>query len=383
MAESLDRKKKGNIAIDDDLIRDALKTELSSIKASEDLINKTLIRCREEIEKSEHKRENRSVMQWILKLGTPLAAGALVMVLLFNTNMFGSKGTPSAVPQPSEGKTLTSSMDKEAAGAAHQSAEQSYGASADAPADKGTDSVNRTEYEEQITLGASGPLLTAELKEEPALRSSVNNEPNDNAVFGTELQQLFNDIVDLYNQANETQLQLNYSLAARISCLVNDGVGLQDIREAQSFDDLISDSGYWALPLSNPDGGIEKILTVCSYDIKDTGIEITDEDIIYTIERKQYVVSELPASAENLDLTIELLHRGSSSEVLEGLTDIRESTVMIVDINDGKDFIFLSGSPGSRTAIPYLTRESIFGLDNYTEYTWDEFVETVTRSLEQ
>jgi len=383
MAESLDRKDKNNNVINDDMIRDALKTELSSIKASDYLINKTLLRCQEEIEKGSKKKEERSIMPWILKLGTPLAAGALVLVLLFNTNLFrATKGETAAAPHASAGASNL-------AGVQNTSSNETP---ADVPApslgysrDEAGEALVKAEGEDklQITFGSPNTGKSADRQKDSSLRSSTNNETNDSAVFGSELWQLFDDIVDVYNQANETQLKLDTLSVTRISCLVKEAADPQVLMGAQNFDEIVSDEGYWALPLLNADSNIEKILTVCNYDLKDADTEITSDDILYTIERKQYIVSELPAGAENLYLTFELLHMGSSSEVLEGHTDIRESTVMVVDINDGMDFLYLSGSSGSRTAIPYLTHEGLFSLENGKEYTWDEFVETVSQSLEQ
>ena len=79
MAESYDRN--SSCSISDDMIKEALKSGLSSIKASDDLINITLEKCQTEITRDK-KIKPKSFMRMAYKFGTPLAAEALILVLI-------------------------------------------------------------------------------------------------------------------------------------------------------------------------------------------------------------------------------------------------------------------------------------------------------------
>lgn len=97
MAESYDRN--SSCSISDDMIKEALKSGLSSIKASDDLINITLEKCQTEITRDK-KIKPKSFMRMAYKFGTPLAAGALILVLiLMMPGVYNTKKSSSANPQ--------------------------------------------------------------------------------------------------------------------------------------------------------------------------------------------------------------------------------------------------------------------------------------------
>ena len=97
MAESYDRN--SSCSISDDMIKEALKSGLSSIKASDTLINRTLEKCEKEItEDKKQSKKSISFMNMAYKFGAPLAAGALILVLIFMMPGVNNSGK-SAAPQ--------------------------------------------------------------------------------------------------------------------------------------------------------------------------------------------------------------------------------------------------------------------------------------------
>ena len=99
MAESYDRKT--SLSITDDMIKEALKSGLSSIKASDTLINRTLEKCENVItEDKKQSKKSRSFMNMVYKFGAPLAAGALVLVLIFTIPGVYNSGKTAAPQAP-------------------------------------------------------------------------------------------------------------------------------------------------------------------------------------------------------------------------------------------------------------------------------------------
>lgn len=402
MAESLDRKQKNN-AINDDIIKDALKTGLSSIKASDYLVNKTLLKCQEEIENGKQEKKNKPVIPWVLKLGTPLVAGALVLILIVNTGNLRMKGSssPDMAPQIatasggadntqgilgfSESKPMEApAPSAEAAVSAAPSADIKFEISEDEGVEDGVGSGeegngDRAEpVEGDLTLGSPNSDKGIDRTRISALYSSDKREPDIMNVSITELEQPFKEIVNLNNQANDTELILREEAILRVSCLIKDGVSAQKLKETDDFNKILSGEGYWALPLINKNGDIEKILTVCSYDTDNPEVAVSDLDVIYTIDRKKYIVSELEVG-DNIGADLKML----LSDILVSLGDINESGLVIIDINYGTDFIAIVDMGERKMIVPLLMNDGIFGLENKKIYNWAFFKRTVSESLEE
>lgn len=409
MAESLDRKQ-NNSAVDDDMIRDALKSGLSSIKASDFLVDETLLKCQEEIAKGKREKKSKSFIPWVLRLGTPLAAGALVLVLIINIRNLGMKGSssPDMAPQASASGAMgirsmeneTGLMEAPVPSAADTKSPEpqedigkKFGFAEDAeegiePVEKYADSEEKLDEENNgnVSDGAGkeeGDVITdyPETLQTTAkitvLRSSAKREPGIREASLAELVQPFKEIVNIYNQANETELILKEETILRISSLVKEGVSAQMLNEANDYNDILSDEGYWALPLIDENGGIEKVLTVCFYD-QDEPEEVSSPDIIYTIDKKKYIVSELAVGDDIGTELKELL-----SEILYSLGDIDKSGMVIIDINNGTDFIAIVDIRERKAIVPLLINDGIFGLKNNNIYNWAMFKQSVSQSLEQ
>jgi hypothetical protein len=400
MAESLDRKF-NNDKINDDMIKDALKTGLSSIKASDYLVNKTLLKCQAEIEKGKQEKKPRVFLPWILKLGTPLAAGALVLVLAINTgNLRMKDSSPNlmAAPQASAGdiKSFERANRADLFEAPTPSPSASSVPESEEENDKlfGTvqgesnltihfsekavdDNSDETKPEEGENAGTSETPSSTTRKENTALFSSSKRETGIMEASIAGMTEPFREIVNVYNQANETELILREEAILRVSCLLKEGVSAQLLIDSEDYSEIISDEGYWALPLVNLNGDIEKILTVCDYDQIDPDA-VSGMDIIYTIERNKYIVSELSVGDSiGADLK-DLL-----SQILYSIGDISRSGLVIIDINNGTDFIAIT-QMGEQTAIvPLLMNDGLYGLKNKKIYNWAFFTRTVGNNLGQ
>lgn len=395
MAESLKRKP-NNDAINDDMIKDALKTGLSSIKASDYLVNKTLLKCQEEIEKG--KQKSRVFIPWILKLGTPLAAGALVLTLVINSGNLRMKSDSTNMAPQASANGLMSKFDAEEAQikagqapAPTPSPEESVASQeivdkefdedikfgVGLTADNHDDISGRSEQEEKVAVETLEPTEPSARSKASALYSSAKRESGISKTSITELEQLFTEIVNIYNQANETGLILNEGTILRVTCLPKEGVSARTLIESEDYDEVLSDEGYWALPLVDQNGNIEKILTVCDYDQVDPDA-VSGMDITYTIERNKYVVSELSVGDSIGSDLKDLL-----SEILYDLGDIRKSGLVIVDINNGTDFIAIVDMGERKMIVPLLMNNGIFGLENKKIYNWSMFTRIVGKNLEQ
>jgi hypothetical protein len=413
MAESLNGKQINNSAVNDDMIKDALKSGLSSINASDCLVNKTLLKCRDEIEKGKQEKKSKLFIPWIFRLGTPLAAGALVLVLLFNTNKLGMKGSssPDMAPQASSSDTMSLGgmvnesklmeapvpSPEEARPAEPQEAiddrvelfkeDIDDGVGPDQKdIDGGAGSDERgigksgeevKPAEEGLIIGYTKSAETTESTEISELHSSAKREPGIRETSLTELEQPFIEIVNLYNQANETELMLKEGTILRITCLIKEGVSAKMLIDANDFNEILSDDGYWALPLINENGDIEKILTVCAYDPGNPEA-VSSLDIIYTINRKKYIVSEVSVG-DNIGAEL----KGLLSDTLNSLGDIDDSGLVIIDINYGTDFIAIVEMGERRMFVPLLMNDGVFGLENKKIYNWAMFKRVVSTNLEQ
>lgn len=123
MAESYNRKT--SLSVIDDMIKEALKSGLSSIKASENLINLTLEKCQTEIIKDSQKKKSKNFITMTYKLGVPLAAGALVLLLIFMMpGVYNLKKASSAMPQEAASAAYDTGFDNSISEAAPEAPAQ-------------------------------------------------------------------------------------------------------------------------------------------------------------------------------------------------------------------------------------------------------------------
>ena len=383
MAKSLNIKQINN-AVDDDMIKDALKTGLSSIKASDYLVNQTILKCQNEITKEKQKNRPKIIMPWIYKLGAPLAAGALVLVLLINTNGLRMKNNSASdiAPQASTGE-LTSLQGEEGpmsepAPMPEAKEDQLYAAYGSSPEDMGDSTVPDTEKD--IAKFTDGATLTARAKV-LVLNSLANHAPNsqDEAISNQSL----NAIASLYNETKGTQLILKEEGITRITSLVKTGVDAQKLEKAQDYHGILSEEGYWALPLMSDNGDIEMILAVNTFDSDNPNTTISSQDIIYSVGGVHYIVTEFTDSIYMGSELKELMDINAIGDIIKKSGYTYNSDIIVADVNYGMDFIALFSSGKQEFVIPFMINSSMFGLENRRVYTWTEFTQVVSQSMKQ
>lgn len=388
MAKLSDKKDKLSF-INDDTIKDALKTGLSSIQTSDELVRKTLANCQSELDLKKYNQKIRSVafMPWVFKLGAPLAAGALVMVLALNGNQLISRDKYTAsAPQESN---ATSSFENggafaKSAGKDEESLRSSAlpeiafseaGTPSEAPASKGdTGDMSPRITSDAMTKYAYGSLQ--------AINSLPNRSPNDSTRGHVETIDAFNGIVSQYNTTNGTQLSLEEAGVTRIQTLVQSGVNADMLLNVKSYRDIVSDEGYWALPLKNAQGVMEGLLSVNAIDDRNPNMTISSNDLLYSYKQEEFIASTNPQGAfvyKNCELMFDA----------DGLVTLIEakgyktvSETIVVDINYGMDFIVFAEADGQELSIPFLTNESLFGLENSKIYARDELFNILSEHIQ-
>ncbi len=383
MAKSLNIKQINN-TVDDDMIKDALKTGLSSIKASDYLVNQTILKCQNEITKEKQKNRPKIIMPWIYKLGAPLAAGALVLVLLINTNGLRMKNNSASdiAPQASTGEVTSLQGEEgpmsEPTPMPEAKEDQLYAAYGSSPEDMGDSTVPDTEKD--IAKFTDGVTLTARAKV-LVLNSLANHAPNsqDEAISNQSL----NAIASLYNETKGTQLILKEEGITRFTSLVKTGVDSQKLEKAQDYHGILSEEGYWALPLMSDNGDIEMILAVNTFDNDNPNTTISSQDIIYSVGGVHYIVTEFTDSIYIGSELMELMDINAIGDIIKKSGYTYNSDIIVADVNYGMDFIALFSSGKQEFVIPFMINSSMFGLENRRVYTWTEFTQVVSQSMKQ
>lgn len=381
MAESYDRNDLSS-SITDDMIKEALKSGLSSIKASDYLIESTLEKCQAEITEDKQKKKSITFMTMAYKLGAPLAAGALVLMLMINGPKYFSSKMEMAAPKAS---SLDGSVSNE-----EYKMDSGFSVSADSetqapdaymyeftePKEKNDDSS----YED-----SAGTTMMRINESITALNSSINRTANSTEPSLDESFKSFNAITDLYNENNGTKLTLERDNVRRIYTLLETGVSTDTLLNAGDYHEVLSGDGYWALPLENNRGDIEVVLTANMFDVKDPNIPVSNRDTIYSIENKEFIVSPLDNSNYIGSELQELFEFDSLFGMISemGYEYGNDTEMIVADINYGADFIVLLSTGNEKNVIPFLTNETLFGVENKKIYLWSEFVKIVSTSMGQ
>jgi hypothetical protein len=397
MAKSSDLKNK-QYSIDDDLIKDALKTGLKSIEASDTLTRKTLESCFTEIDKL---NKNKGVIKntgfsLVYKVGMPLAAGALIMVLVFRGNILrrSLKATDS-VPEACSDSTAnvlksetlaagencgTASMDisneaYKSAQAPEVSVKPSYtedgGPGSQDMEEKGQDKDNIRD------IGPSFSLRSVNIK---GLNSGFNSTQD---VFSDDFDsyEVFNAITRYYNEQNNMDYVLDITAAVQINSLLDDGVSAETLLEAKSYRDIISGKGYWALPLEK-EGVINTVLIVSKLDKNKPFIPISNNDITYSYNNEYYIITVHPegsyigANLEGL-FDADVLTTRINKMGYENISEL-----IVADINYGSDFIAFITADDKELAIPLAINPDLFGIENMKVYYLNELFEIIANNLE-
>ncbi|NLX64837.1 MAG: hypothetical protein GX022_08720 [Clostridiaceae bacterium] len=385
MAESNERK--APFSVSDDMIKETLKSGLTGIKASDKLINITLERCQTEIEKKQ-KKDSRKFIIMTYKLGAPLAAGALALVLILNSGGLFTKKTYSGTPTAMEGPVPSAAaVPEDAAGSVNINTDEqvaSYGFAAPQVASESTRLPGKgTQMPEEPSSGLSVMRFG---EDTAALNSLANRSANNDEPSPDKLDRLFTAITELYNLKNGTKLGLAKEGITRIYTLPKSGVNAETLQKANDFHEILSGEGYWALPLKNQEGIIDTVLTVAEEaNNNPAGTSVSDSDTVYSVEEKEFIVSSLEKGSFIGSELYELFDKNAISGLIReaGYKYDNKSEMIIADINYGTDFIVLTQAENEKLVVPLLTNEGLFGVVNRKVYTWPEFVRTISSGLGQ
>ncbi len=383
MAKSLDKKDLPSF-INDDMIREALKTGLKSLQASDDLVRETLSKCQNEIVQGKNSHKARAYMPWVYKLGTPLAAGALILVLALNNNSLKSSDNyTAAAPQASAQSSGAESPEDGGTSAEKKDAERSSNDvelkfnEAIAPTVAPAPDIGSGD----VAIGFSkGSAYTTGLY---GLNSSPNRSKNESHKEQAEPLDAFNGAVIQYNTAKGTQFTLNEAGVTRVQTVFTTGIQDDMIIKASSYKELLSGEGYWALPLMNTNDVMEGLLTVNVVDQANSNMTVSSNDLLYTFNDVDYLISAHPAGAR-ISKSFEMMFDTS------GLVDLAEakgyktvSEPVVVDINYGMDFLVFMEADQQELAIPFLLDENLFGLENMKMYARNELFKIIGQQMKQ
>lgn len=388
MAKSFD-KMDNSPAISDDMIKEALKTGLSSIAASDELVKKTLDKCQDQITngKQSYKAGKSSIMPWVYKLGAPLAVGAMVLVLVFGGNQPFSKNKISeSAPQASNSEFSQEAsesgsafkkdtLDEENARSAselHIQFSEEVAPSVEPATDAGSG--------EMLMYGFAADSDYAGLQ---TLNSLSNRTKNNVAGSPDDSMGVFNAIVSQYNSSNGTQLTLDEVSVTRVYTLLPGGVNSNLLSDAGSYKEILSNEGYWALPLKNVQGVIEKILSVNLLDDGNPNMTVSSEDLQVKLNQDEFLVSSEPAG----DITSRGNQMIFDANSLVNKVKAEEyqsvSETIVVDVNYGSDFLVFVNADGQELAIPFFTTDNLFGLENKKIYARDELFKIISNDMQQ
>ena len=386
MAKSLDEK--NSSFINDDIIREALKTGLKSIQASEDLVRETLSKCQNELNQGEkHQRNSKTlIMPWVYKLGAPLAAGALVLVLVFNGSPMMSKNQEAAAaPQASNAESVeigsVVAADQDALSGDQGKRSDEFSITFDesrAPSATPSPEVPENGLAIKSFTDGDSTYLLAPLK---SLQSSLNDTKNEVESDEARNRDVFVGAVSEYNTANSTQFTLNEAGVTRIQTVIPTGVDSEMLVKAKSYKELLNDTGYWALPLKNTNGIMEGLLTVNALNSENMDFSISSQDIIYTHEQKQYVISTHPIGAfisKNYEM---MFDSDSLIKWVEAKGYKNVYDPVVVDINYGTDFLVFLEADRQELAIPFLIDPGLFGLESKRVYARDELFKIISEQM--
>lgn len=400
-------------------IRDALKKELSSIKASDDLVKRTLDKCQNEIlQRNLNHKKNRttviqSVMPWVYRLAAPLAAGVLVLVLALNGNFRSMNDrTAGAAPEAASvlsGAAADKSVETEAGGESAEKSKESpqqnqnsdmaitFSKSAASESSAYEDSASdenagapTPKPDARSGAGASEPSDDGGVSDSTdqfaavsikKLNSSANSPKNLIKLDKAERSNLFDSITNRYNSTNGKSFIPDHAAAAYIHAVTDGGVDADMLNNAKSYNDILGDSGYWLFPLKDSQHKIEVLLAVNVISDQNPEMSVSSSDLICAYEGKKYLVSAntKPAAEENILDT--MFDSGKIVELVKAKGYKTVSEPVVVDINYGKDFLGFVTADGKELTIPFLTDESLFGVENGKIYARDEVFRMIGKSI--
>jgi hypothetical protein len=365
------------------MIKEAFKTGLTGIAASDDLVSITLDKCLNEVRVDKNRKTGKwFITPWVYRLGAPLAAGALLLILFFGGNqLFSNRKASDSAPQ-----TLTNEAASGAAKSAAAPDSKEKSRSAAAPEIAFSEEVPPAAPSEGYGGEATVRSFAADVSKDDgstpkALNSMLNRTSNKEAGSIEGSMDLFETVVNTYNSTKGTRLTLDKTGITRVRTLLQDGINAESLKNAGSYNDILSDEGYWALPLKNSQGYLETIVDVNTIDKDNPNMSVSSSDIPVKFNNEQYLVSEQPSGIlyEGNNIAFDVVSI-RNMVLAQGYKSVSEA--VIADINYGKDFLAFMNADGKEIAVPVLTSGNLFGLENRKIYNRDELFKVIINNMQ-
>lgn len=385
MAENGKLDRKGMILNDED-IKKTYKAGLDQLKASDELIKAALEKCRTELEIGPEtgKKKRSAGIPWsrlALRVGAPLAACLLVLILLLNPPMMGKLQTESAMPQSSADSNTTMQAASESLDEVPE-VQKDLGNtnkmvlrfSETMDADDGTDGA----FEESRGERSLGAMAKTDL-----VLCSMDYSQLLTPVSGDLPPEAVKTLVHAYNLERNAQYTCDENKVLTISTLKTGGVGADSLRSASSFDELLDDLTYHMIPLRDENQAYALLLPVIESSVSYDDPSSAPLNLVYSRSGRTWLSSSYAAIPADDSQIAYLLngeeHRRLVRETFQAsqITDYR-----IVDINNGYDYVIVMKADGEEYAIPHLTLRSLNALENHQAYPVGDVLKALADSLE-
>ncbi|NLU51689.1 MAG: hypothetical protein GXX10_02325 [Clostridiaceae bacterium] len=376
--------------MNDDIIKEALKTGLSSIRPSDELVEKTLAQCRNEILNQNNKKIRFTPL--IYRLGASIAACAAVLVLALNLGMplmdsSSKQSTASAAESSSRAieeevqneVNISSALPEESqdysiAGAGEMPAETP----APAPSEK-NDSLNDRGRTFAFGESLDGKLALTFTEGMNTLYSSAYRSNKIEIADREAYIEAFKYIVEQYNERNGTSFNLVSEDIIPIHSLPDSGVDAKMLIDAKSYRDIISGEGYWALPLVTSEGKYEGFLSTVAIE-DEPKVVVPSNATIVEFEGSKFLVSAKDASSSDNDVSLfESMFEGEEIVALVEETGYGSvsSEPVFADINRGTDYLAFIEADGKELAVPFISSGAFPTVESKKIYTLSELFEII------
>ena len=371
-------------ALDDDMIKQALKTELGHLKASDELLEKTLKRCSSELNK-EAVRKSFLSMIWnktsLRYCATVVTACLIVLVFIVkfpsllgnksasenNASIAGTQTAADAGGAPANPSESDESKYKLANGFAAEAAPAQEPAPKVAPPVVG-DSTDRV----GIMFSESAV---------PNTFNSLNGYGNNQTRGNEASYEAFNAVMGAYNQYSGTQFTYDETRVLSVSMISNSGISSDMLRKASDYHEIMANGNYWILPIKNNKGEIVTLLPVFEVGAVDGSDPLYDISFNFSGEMWNSSLS-LSITTDNRTTNL-LLDRKAIENLVQNAKGVKQITeLLIVDINNGRDFMAFVYADGQEYAVPFFTSISSSSLVNGQVYTLREAFDSLADFLD-
>ena len=370
-----------NVILNDDSFKEAYRAGLDQLKASDELIQTTLNKCRLELESTAKKKRpiNISFSRIALRYAAPFAACLLVLVLLLYSPMRESPKTADSAPAPGRWEQPMGSADT-AAAESLPSADIMFtdelrdGEPQYTEEQAGTDSAPPDGREKSFMHSFTSGDIILNSMDFHGIRTPVGGHMPSEAV---------NAILDAYNSERGTQYTCDENSVLTFSTLKAGGIGADALREATGFGDLLGDQRYYLLPLQDESQEYAILLpaieTAVPYD--DTSVS-QPLDIVFSQGGRTWLTSQYIGIYTSHSHAAFLLDREGHIQLVRDTFNVGRITDYItVDINCGHDFIIIIEADDEEYAIPCIDTGSVGSIENNKPYPARDVINGLADSL--